>query len=148
MRILILDSNVIFSAILNADNLMGRFIMGSAQYQVSLFAPDYLRVEIERYIPKLVSLSGMNKAEIRRIIGLLYAKITFIADHLIPFENYRNAVSFVRDIDMDDLVFVALSDYLEEDLWTGDKRLYEGLKSKGYTKVVTFQELREQYGLV
>ncbi len=48
----------------------------------------------------------MDEKEVRRIINLLYAKITFIADHLIPFEFYQKAVPLVRDVDMDDLVFV------------------------------------------
>ena len=45
----------------------------------------------------------------------------------------------MRDIDIDDLVFVALSAYLDEFLWTGDHKLYEGLINKGYQKVINFK---------
>ena len=40
-----------------------------------------------------------------------------------------------------DLDFVALTYYLKGFLWTGDKILYNGLKKKGFKKVVNTQEL-------
>ncbi|GJM35619.1 MAG: hypothetical protein DHS20C18_46200 [Saprospiraceae bacterium] len=43
---------------------------------------------------------------------------------------------------MDDLPFVALTEYLDELLWTGDNQLYNGLKKKGYKKVVNFEFIK------
>jgi predicted nucleic acid-binding protein len=43
---------------------------------------------------------------------------------------------------MDDLPFVALALYLDAYLWTGDKILYDGLKTKGLKKVISTQELK------
>lgn len=45
---------------------------------------------------------------------------------------------------MDDLVFVALSDFLNVPLWTGDLKLYRELRAKGYNRVVVFQEIKEE----
>jgi len=44
-------------------------------------------------------------------------------------------------------VFVALNEYLDEFLWTGDKKLYEGLIKKGYGKVVNFNMIKELFDL-
>ena len=44
---------------------------------------------------------------------------------------------------MDDIVFVALTEYLNELFWTGDKELWEGLRARGYDKVVNFQEVKD-----
>ncbi len=118
--------------------------MSSSSNAVQFYAPDFLRVEIERYIPKLVKLSREEEKIIRRVITLIYSQVTFISDAQIPFEYYKNAVQYVRDVDMDDLVFVALTDFLDETLWTGDMKLYRGLKSKGYTNVVSFQEIKAE----
>lgn len=144
MKIYIVDSNVIFSSVLNPESEIGRFIMTSNSNAVQFYAPDFLRVEIERYIPKLVKLSKGEEKIIRRVLTLIYSQVTFISDAQIPFEYYKNAVPYVRDVDMDDLVFVALTDFLEETLWTGDMKLYRGLKSKGYTNVVSFQEIKAE----
>jgi predicted nucleic acid-binding protein len=147
MKVYITDTNVIFSAVLNISSGIGQFIMGANQNNVKFYAPDYLRFELENYIPKLVKISGLQTEEIRRLITLLYAQILFISDELIPFEFYKNALPFVRNVDIDDLVFVALTDYLKETLWTGDLKLYNGLITKGYTKVVTFQEIKKELGI-
>ena len=147
MKVYIVDSNVIFSSILNPESEIGRFIMSSKDSIVRFYAPEFLQVEIERYIPKLVKLSDKEEKIVRRIVTLIYSQVTFISDAQIPFAYYRKAVPFVRDVDMDDLVFVALTDFLDETLWTGDMKLYRELKSKGHKKVVTFQEIKEELKL-
>lgn len=35
---------------------------------------------------------------------------------------------------MDDIAFVVLSEYLDARLWTGDKKLLQGLEAMGFTK--------------
>ncbi len=144
MNIFIIDTNIIFSSILNSESEIGRFIISSSRNEVKLYAPEFLQGEIERYIPKLIKLSSTDEKIIRRIITLVYSQITFISDVQIPFEYYKNAIPYVRDVDMDDLVFVALSDFLNVPLWTGDLKLYRELKAKGYNRVVVFQEIKEE----
>jgi predicted nucleic acid-binding protein len=145
VRILVTDSNIIFSATLNIKNPIGHFLMTSAKKQIKLYAPEYLKIEIERYIEKLGEISGMPEDEIRAILNILYAQINFIPDDAIPFEFYTKALPYVRDTDMDDLTFVALADFLDAQLWTGDKRLYEGLVAKGYARVISFDDLKKEF---
>lgn len=83
----------------------------------------------------------------RETIQLTYTKINFISDAQIPIEFYIKAAPLVRDIDPNDIVFVALNEYLDEFLWTGDKRLYEGLIERGYTKVIDFEEIKKIFNL-
>lgn len=44
---------------------------------------------------------------------------------------------------MDDIAFVALSEYEDVKLWTGDKKLREGLIAKGFQRCISTQELFE-----
>ena len=82
----VLDSNIIFSAILNRHSPIGKFIMVSNAINVKLYAPEYLSIEIERYVPKIMQISGMDEAELRRILWIVYEKIEFVSDQVIPFE--------------------------------------------------------------
>ena len=144
----VLDSNIIFSAILNRHSPIGKFIMVSNAINVKLYAPEYLSIEIERYVPKIMQISGMDEAELRRILWIVYEKIEFVSDQVIPFEYYAKSIPLVREADMDDVVFVALNEYLNSTLlWTGDKELYEMLEKKGYDKIITFSEIKEMFGI-
>jgi predicted nucleic acid-binding protein len=42
-----------------------------------------------------------------------------------------------------DVLFVALTISIDGSLWTGDKKLYNGLKSKGFKKVINTNELEK-----
>ncbi|MEM6264253.1 MAG: PIN domain-containing protein [Bacteroidota bacterium] len=147
MKTYIVDSNIVFSAALNPTSQIGKFLISSERNQVKFHSADYLKTEIGRYIPKLIRLSGLEEGSIKRILELIYSRITFTPDDKIPFKYYKNAVPFFRDIDMNDLVFLALTDYLKGELWTGDMELYRGLTSKGYNKVLTFQEIKKELDL-
>lgn len=95
-----------------------------------------------------MQISGMDEAETRKLLQVIYDKIEFVSDQIIPFEFYVKSLQLVRDVDMDDLVFVALNEYLDSALlWTGDKELFEALKNKGYNKVVSFDSIKVMFGI-
>lgn len=143
MKVFILDSNVIWSAAYNARSDIGQFVLSVSPTEVQFYAPEYLKEEIERHFPKIVASSRQSEEEVRTVIELAYEKIKFISDDQIPFESYQKSVPFVRGIDMDDLVFVALAEYMDELLWTGDRKLIAGLRSRGYQNVVDFSQVQE-----
>jgi predicted nucleic acid-binding protein len=147
VKIFIVDSNVIFSTAFNQNSRIGQFVLSSYEREVSFYAPDYLKKEIEKYIPKLVDKTDQTEEEIRETIQLAYTKITFIADAQIPVQFYMKAAPLVQDIDPDDIVFVALNEYMNELLWTGDMELYHGLRSKGYDKAIRFEDIKQMFDL-
>ena len=139
---IIVDSNVLWSTAYRATSEIGQFLLLSDPAVVSFYAPEYLKVEIAKHFQKIVKLSGQSEEQVSTVLEAAYRKINFISDAQIPFEYFRPAIRLVRDIDMDDVTFVALTEYMDELLWTGDTELYEGLKAKGYKKVINFAELK------
>ena len=59
----------------------------------------------------------------------------------IRYEFWAGAANLVRDIDMNDIAFVTLAQFLSVKLWTGDRELMKGLARKGYTNFITTDEL-------
>jgi predicted nucleic acid-binding protein len=112
--------------------------------KVEFYAPEYLKVEIERHVPKLIKLSKLPESKIREIISLVYTRIIFIDDGLIPIKAYSEAAKLVRDVDEFDVQFVALTKHMKEVLWTGDRKLYRHLLKMGFDQVVTFEDIWEE----
>ena len=68
-------------------------------------------------------------------------KLKFINEEIIPQETWLVSEKITKDIDIDDSDFVALTKFLKATLWTGDKTLYNGLKKKGFKKLLNTSEL-------
>lgn len=145
MDIYIIDTNLIFSAALNIDSGIGRFVLRTKEYDVDLYAPLYLKKEITQHTQRIVQASKLSEEEVKTALDKLFQAIVFINDEMIPFKEYVKAMRLVRNIDPDDVSFVALASYMDKTLWTGDQRLYRGLKSMGFEKVVTFEDIKRIY---
>ncbi len=144
MKIYIVDTNIVFSAPMNTQSRIGQFLMQTDDGQVEFYAPTYLKREIERHLPKLVRLARLPEPAVREIIDLVYTKINFIDDAQIPISTYSAAARLVRDVDEFDVQFVALTQYMDEILWTGDRKLYRHLLKMGFDQVVTFEDILEE----
>ena len=76
----------------------------------------------------------------------MLSRIQLINEELIPEKTWLISEALVNDIDIDDIDFVALTKHLKAYLWTGDKRLYNGLKGKKYKRVYNTAELIQLRG--
>lgn len=71
----------------------------------------------------------------------IFDYLIVVPNFLISTESYFSAFHLVKDIDEDDTVYLALSIEFDVTLLTNDLILAEGLRRKGYTKVITLTEL-------
>jgi predicted nucleic acid-binding protein len=85
----------------------------------------------------------MTEKELIETEHLIYNEIHFIDEEQIPIDKLFDAINLVADIDQKDIVFIALSEYLDSLLWTGDKKLIHGLKAKGYENILSTEEIVE-----
>lgn len=139
MRIVI-DTNIIFSALLNTNGTIGDLLFNSED-TFEFYSCTYMRYEIEKHCEKLKRISKLSDNSLQESKYRVYSKINFINEELIPAAVWLDAESTVEDIDQDDSDFVALTNYPEANLWTGNKELYKGLRDKGYDRVYTTSEL-------
>ena len=72
--------------------------------------------------------TSLSQVQIEQSIEQVFSCIKFISEEIIPFEVWQKALRLVRDVDIDDIAFVALSEYEGVKLWTGDKELITGLR--------------------
>lgn len=140
MKKIIVDTNIIFSCLLNSQGTIGDLYFNSDSV-FEFYSNQYMRFEIRKHWNKLRKISGLTDQELEISYEKMLSNITFINEELIPQKNWRKAESLVADIDIDDIDFVALTTYLEGSLWTGDNVLYNGLKAKRFKSVYNTQGL-------
>jgi predicted nucleic acid-binding protein len=144
MTKIVIDSNIGFSALLNTRSNIGRILIeGSHHYE--FYAPEYFSAEILRYKEKIKSYAKIDEVEFKETYYLLFRELLIIDHVLIPKESYLKANALCKDIDIDDINFVALTDYIKGKLWTGDLKLINGLKKKGFLRVIGTNDLLEEF---
>jgi len=142
MKIIIVDTNIIFSCILNPRSKIGELLLNSSDC-IEYYAPAFLRLEIEKHKEKIKEISGLTDMDIEELKAIIFSQIHFINEEQIPFRVWQDSARLLREIDSDDVAFLAASKHMNEDLWTGDKRLSKGLISKGYPKVLSTSQVLE-----
>ena len=101
-----------------------------------------LYVEIFDKKDKILKYSKIEEKELLELLYLVLKRIDFINENQISKSNWIKAKELTKDIDIKDISFVALTLEANGILLTGDKKLYKGLKRKGFEKVANVEDLR------
>lgn len=139
--LLVSDSNIIISVLITPGGTISKIIFSKRKFKI--IAPELLKVEIKRYKEKILKLSGYTEKEYNALLKELYSQIEFIDTTEIPKSYTKQAYDLVKDVDINDLDFVELALYKKCLLWTTDKVLINGLRKKGFTKIITTAELKK-----
>ena len=140
MTKVVVDTNIIFSCLLNSQGTIGDLIF-NAENAFEFYSNQYMRFEIRKHWQKLLKISKLTDTVLQTSYETMLTKLTFINEELIPQKDWKKAEMLVTDIDIDDTDFVALTRYMKGSLWTGDKSLYEGLKAKRFRTVYNTQDM-------
>lgn len=71
----------------------------------------------------------------------IFKNIVFFRDGLIKKANIKSAYHLCKEFDAKDTLYVALTLELDGLLWTGDKKLIDGLDSKDFKKTISSDKL-------
>jgi len=137
---IVVDTNILFSGILNSSSKIGQLLLGSKGY-FQFYTCNFLLIELIKHKKKLLALTQLPEEELFELQTLLSQNITFINELLIPSEIVKSTELLLQDIDSKDTPFVALAIHLKALIWTGDLKLINGLKRKNFTGFVSTQEI-------
>lgn len=137
---IVVDTNIIFSALLNTNGTIGDLIFNSEKV-FEFYSCDYMRYEILKHWNKLKKISKLSDEQLQISYTQVISKIKFINEEIIPEEIWKYSEKIVEKIDEDDIDFVALTRFLRATLWTGDKVLYNGLSDVKFKKLINTSDL-------
>lgn len=137
---IVVDTNIVFSAILNTNSQIARILIyENPNFQ--FYSCDYLQIEILRHTEKLIKLTRLEVNELKELEQFVTNKITFINEQLLPVQIVTETNLLLKNIDPFDVPFVALAIHLEAKLWTGDKKLYNPLKEQNFQNIISTLEM-------
>jgi predicted nucleic acid-binding protein len=81
--------------------------------------------------------------EIKKQIKFLTSHLLFVDEKEIARTALSKADFLITQLDYNDLPFLAVAIYYDSLLWTGNLKLYKGLRRKGFKNVITAKELSQ-----
>lgn len=136
---IIIDANIVFSAILNTNGKIGDLLMNSHKHFIFI-APEFLRHEVVKHQIKLSRISGLSINEINESIFYIFQSIQFISEEQIKTSSWHSAAALLKEIDPNDTPYVAYAKHFRCKIWSGDKKLSKGLNKKGVNIILNTEE--------
>ena len=136
----VVDTNIIFSAILNTEGTIADLLLSDNPFD--FYTPSYIWKELSKHEDKLLKILRLDSSEqLQELKFMTTQNIRFISEFQVKVEDWEKAHKLTIDIDFDDIAFIALTLHLNGILWTGDKKLRTGLARKGFDALINTQEL-------
>jgi len=141
---IIVDTNIVFSGVLNTESNIGRILIDSKNY-FEFYSINFLKTELFKHRRKLLNLTAVSEEELDELINLITNKIYFIDEEIISPNQIQEASELIYNTDPSDISFLALTMYLKGKLWTGDKVLIKALRKNGFNDLLNTKEVFEKY---
>ncbi len=136
MRKYVIDANILFAGIIS-----NKRIYIDITKNFDLYAPSFVLTEIEKYEELLLLKTRLTKKDLDQFVIELFKGVTILPSILMNDQAKQRAVELCRDIDEKDTPYVALAIEMEIPLITNDKKLYRGLRAKGFTHILLLEDL-------
>lgn len=132
---LVIDTNLIFSALIPKASQIREILFEST---LTFYSPNFLIIEIYKHKDKLLKSSKLTESEFYLYFNGIIERIKFIPLDSISTDSRQKAYNLCHDVDIKDTPIVALSIDLAIPLWTGDNKLKDGLREKGFTNFYNY----------
>lgn len=127
----IIDANRIFSELIAGNHRLRQAF--SSQPDTDFFCPKYVFVELFKQKERIAEKTDLKEPDLLSLLHSLIEKIHFFDEDAISIGSWAEAWRLCRDVDENDVAYVALTVELEGKLWTSDRELEIGLRKKGFT---------------
>ena len=140
----VVDTNIAFSALLNINSRIGQILLnGKELYE--FYSPEYIRDEIFEHKEKIKLIANLDENKFIATYELVLHNMNILNHSIIPIKFYKKAEELCKSIDIDDTPFVAVTEFVRGKLWTGDKVLGNGLTAKNYMRLISTEELYQDF---
>ena len=142
---IVVDANILMSALITKQGQVAAMLLDAGE-RYRFVSCHFLYIELFKHKEKLVKLSRLPEADfLDYLLGILN-RIEFLSEALMPTDTLEQARLLVQDVDPRDVYYVALTLHQNARpggarLWTGDRKLSDGLQAKGVTFICKTADL-------
>lgn len=134
-----------FDYIIDTNILMSILISGKSSYKpIVMFnrfvTIDYIFKEIDEYKERIFDKSKLERNQLVEYTNQILSRITVLPRYVVSEVNIRKATDLTKDIDFNDVWFIALSLEYDLTLLTRDEKLFKGLTKNGFKKIMLFDQ--------
>ncbi len=140
---LVIDANVVFSALIREGATLRLFEFNSVFKIFELVAPEFIWDEIERHKEEIVGKSKLSERELERVLEFIRSEV-----RIVPEEYFSEFLKEAKEISPEeDFPYVALALKLKSlglgaKIWSNDKELKKALE--GRIEVLSTKEIVER----
>lgn len=127
----VVDTNVLFSALLRKSARFTEVLLTSDR---RFLINELVVVELFKHKEKIVRLSRLGDEDVVHLFYELMRELELYKEELVAPANRAKAAELCQDIDLTDAPHVAIALETGGLLWTGDEKLKEGLRAKGFDR--------------
>jgi predicted nucleic acid-binding protein len=136
--------------IIDANILFSMFISGKEEYielteKVKFLTPVFALEELQKHQEMILSKTKIDLGEFNEFTLRILGGVLAVPNFLVTTQSYLQAYNWCKDIDLDDMAYIALSIEFDTCFVTRDMILYEGLKQKDYQNIMTWKDFLEEY---
>ncbi len=133
---IVVDSNRIIAALIS-DGTTRELIFNK---EFEFFAPDYMKIEIEKYKDEIIEKAGLQEDEFDVLFSILFDKIKILS--LKEYEGYLKEFSESLS-DFKDVAYLAVCKKINaEGIWTHDSGFREQKVVKVFSNIDLLNYLR------
>ena len=140
MTSVVVDANVVFSALISAGNKAASVLINPPS-TIRLVSCHFIQIELFKHKERIRELSGLEDDVLIELLYEFSSHIEFINEAYIPFACWQQAHKLLEKIDLNDTPYLALAIHLNAPLWTGDRQMIDGLRALGYDNFIATGQL-------
>lgn len=138
----VVDANVIISGIINPYGTISELILLESP-NIDFVTPEYAIEEIASHKIRICKSAGITISQFEEVLNNFLSCILSFTVDSVQASHVQHATDLTSSIDTKDTWYVASAIALDALLWTGDLKLYRGLRRKGFNNIVTTKEVNQ-----
>ena len=137
--IIIVDANILISGIINPHGTIKSLLLNNNN-SIELIIPEFAIIELRLHKNKICKTASIAPEIFDSLLIRYLKNITQFSHETISLGDYYKAEKITASLDSNDTWYIALSLSIDAVLWTGDLKLYKGLRRAGFYNIITTTE--------